>query len=207
MRRMRLDDLQIERYSRQIILPELGAEGQVRLAGARVAVAGEARNDAAGHLVAHLAAAGVGTIASPRALHAWADPGQEDVTLVELADAAAAGSFDVAVQLGETPATLPRASHVLWLADERLGELPPCAACVRSSVPPGAPVPAVLAGAHAAVLGALAATETIKRVIGAGTPLAGRVLAYDAAHATVTVETVAARPDCPVCAHRIAAEG
>jgi adenylyltransferase/sulfurtransferase len=207
MRRMRLDDLQIERYSRQIILPELGAEGQMRLLAARVAVAGEPRDDAGGHLVAYLAAAGVGTIAAPPALHAWADPGQEDVTLVDLADAAPAEPFDVAVQLGERSGAPARAQHVLWLADRRIGEMPPCPSCAASSLPPAAPVPAVLAGACAAVLGTLAATEVIKRLIGAGTPLAGRVVTYDPADAAVTVETVSARPGCPVCTRRGAAEG
>jgi hypothetical protein len=36
-----LTDAQVERYSRQIVLPEIGARGQERLLAARVAVAGE----------------------------------------------------------------------------------------------------------------------------------------------------------------------
>ena len=41
--RMRLDDEQIERYSRQLILAEVGPRGQERLGAARVAVVGDGR--------------------------------------------------------------------------------------------------------------------------------------------------------------------
>jgi molybdopterin/thiamine biosynthesis adenylyltransferase len=57
---MRLDDEQIERYSRQLILQEVGPRGQERLLAARVAVVGT--DAAAERVVAYLAAAGVGAI-------------------------------------------------------------------------------------------------------------------------------------------------
>ena len=38
---MTLTDEQIERWSRQILLPEVGGRGQLRLLAARVAIAGD----------------------------------------------------------------------------------------------------------------------------------------------------------------------
>ena len=58
---MVLTDTQIERYSRQIIVPRLGARSQERLLGARMLLAGDARDIEAP--LAYLAGAGVGTIA------------------------------------------------------------------------------------------------------------------------------------------------
>ena len=57
---MRLHDEQIERYSRQLILAEVGPRGQEKLGAARVAVVGT--DVAAERVVAYLAAAGVGTL-------------------------------------------------------------------------------------------------------------------------------------------------
>ena len=55
-----LTDAQIERYGRQIILPEVGGRGQERLLAARVAVAGA--GPAATAAVTLLGRAGVGTL-------------------------------------------------------------------------------------------------------------------------------------------------
>jgi hypothetical protein len=58
---MALSDGQIERYSRQIIVPRVGGRAQERLLGARIAVVGDSRDLAAP--LAYLAAAGAGTLA------------------------------------------------------------------------------------------------------------------------------------------------
>ncbi len=58
---MPLSDEQIERYSRQIIVPEMGARAQERLLGARMLLCGESRD--ASPVLLYLAGAGVGQIA------------------------------------------------------------------------------------------------------------------------------------------------
>jgi hypothetical protein len=55
-----LTEAQIERYSRQIVLPEVGARGQIRLLAGRVGLAGE--GTAATLAAMLLARAGVGTL-------------------------------------------------------------------------------------------------------------------------------------------------
>ncbi len=57
---MTLTDTQIERYSRQIIVPRVGGRGQERLIGARMLLAGDARDIEAP--LAYLVGAGVGAI-------------------------------------------------------------------------------------------------------------------------------------------------
>lgn len=57
---MDLDDQQLERYARHIILKEVGGAGQVKLLGAKVAVIGA--GGLGSPLLMYLAAAGVGTI-------------------------------------------------------------------------------------------------------------------------------------------------
>jgi hypothetical protein len=58
---MALTDGQIERYSRQIIVPRVGGRAQECLLAARIAIVGDSRDLAAP--LAYLAGAGVGTIA------------------------------------------------------------------------------------------------------------------------------------------------
>ncbi len=55
-----LDDQEIERYARHLVLPEVGEEGQLRLLGSRVLIVGAGGLGAP--LVQYLAAAGIGTL-------------------------------------------------------------------------------------------------------------------------------------------------
>jgi len=57
---MALTDAQIERYSRQIIVPRLGGRGQERILAARIVIAGNARDIEAP--LAYMVGAGVGAI-------------------------------------------------------------------------------------------------------------------------------------------------
>src|SRR5262245_10286199 len=95
-----LTDAQVERYSRQVILPEVGGRGQARLLGARVALAGD--GPAAGTAATLLGRAGVGTLAlidGPAALPELApdcrlvrDPGAAVDVAVDLRVGAARGA-------------------------------------------------------------------------------------------------------------------
>jgi hypothetical protein len=179
---VRLNDEQIERYSRQLILQEVGPRGQERLLASRVAVA--ATGIAAERVVAHLAAAGVGWLAADPALHGVVDAAQPDCTIVEITD----DIRDVAVAVvgpDDLPAWTTRACTVVWITDRSVGALP-----ARPTAEPAVPA-SEPAAVRAALLGTVAATEVVKTLLAIGTPLAGRAFTYDAATATVTVVDLA----------------
>ena len=197
---MTLDDEQIERYSRQVILAEVGPRGQERLGAARVAVVGD--GVAAGRVVAYLGAAGVGWIAASAALHAVTDPAQPDLTLASLLDAEAGRLDAVIINARLVPEAAddaltwaPRATSTFWIADGHAGGVPPCPTCATAAAPTTT-VLAELATLRDALLGTVVATEVVKALLAIGTPLAGRVLAYDPETATVTNVAAVARPDC-----------
>ena len=55
-------------------------------------------------------------------------------------------------------------------------------------------------GALAGVMGSMQAAEAVKLITGAGQPLDGRLLLYDALGGDVRTIRLGKRPDCPVCA-------
>src|SRR3712207_6398534 len=79
----------------------------------------------------------------------------------------------------------------------------PCYLCLYPVPPPAALSPSC--GAHGVMggppgtMGLLQATEVVKLVVGAGEPLIGRLLLYEALSATFTELKVRRDPDCPVC--------
>lgn len=79
----------------------------------------------------------------------------------------------------------------------------PCLACAFPEVPAAGLAPscaeAGVVGALPGVLGAMQALEAIKLITGAGQPLLGRLLLYDALWAEVRTISVSRRPDCAVC--------
>lgn len=77
----------------------------------------------------------------------------------------------------------------------------PCYRCLVPEVPPDAEtcVAVGVVGALAGVIGSMMALEAIKTLIGAGEPLAGRLLVYDALAAETRTVRVAGDPECPVC--------
>jgi molybdopterin/thiamine biosynthesis adenylyltransferase len=87
------------------------------------------------------------------------------------------------------------AGAALWIADGLAGALPPCPHCAADARTQPA-IPADLVALRDALLGTVVATETVKTLLAIGTPLAGRVLAYDPATATVASAAAASRPDC-----------
>lgn len=79
----------------------------------------------------------------------------------------------------------------------------PCYRCLHREAPPAGSVPdcatAGVLGVVPGVVGTLQATEVCKLLAGAGDPLAGRLLIYDGATASVEEVDLRAAPDCPVC--------
>jgi molybdopterin/thiamine biosynthesis adenylyltransferase len=183
----RLSDEQIERYSRQLILAEVGPRGQERLGAARVAVVGTGA--AAERVVAYLAAAGVGWIAADASLHAAVDPAQPDCLVVPVT-AVDAGGLDAAIIVSASWETLatdvatwsPQAATTFWIAGDRAGCLPPA----PTPGTPASAAPLELATLCDTLLGTVVATEVVKAVLEIGTLLRGQVLTYDPLTATVT---------------------
>lgn len=193
---MRLDDAQIERYSRQIVLAEIGPKGQQALAAAHVGVG--VVGPAAERVVAYLAAAGVGHLTLPAALRGLVDPAQLDVALAPWPPAPDT-RLDAVLTGGATVGAVD-ARRRFWAEGGRAGEMPPCAACAAAALGPEADVDPLLAPLRAAVLGTVVATEIVKALVGIGTGMRGSVLAYDPASATFTGTPVAPRARCAVCA-------
>ena len=79
----------------------------------------------------------------------------------------------------------------------------PCYACLFPQAPAPGLAPtcaeAGVIGPLPGVLGSMMAVETLKLITGAGDPLRGRLLIYDALYADTRVMTAARRPDCTVC--------
>lgn len=79
----------------------------------------------------------------------------------------------------------------------------PCYQCVFPEAPAPGLVPACaeagVLGALAGVMGAMQAAEAVKLITGAGEPLDGRLMIYDALGATARTFRMDKRADCPVC--------
>jgi molybdopterin/thiamine biosynthesis adenylyltransferase len=77
----------------------------------------------------------------------------------------------------------------------------PCYRCLVPEIPPDAEtcVTVGVVGALSGVIGSMMALEAIKLIVGAGEPLTGRLLIYDALAAETRTVKVGADPECPVC--------
>jgi molybdopterin/thiamine biosynthesis adenylyltransferase len=77
----------------------------------------------------------------------------------------------------------------------------PCYRCLVPDVPPDAETCSAVGviGALAGVIGSMMALEAIKVITGAGEPLAGRLLIYDALGAQTRTVKIGPDPECPVC--------
>jgi sulfur-carrier protein adenylyltransferase/sulfurtransferase len=82
----------------------------------------------------------------------------------------------------------------------------PCYRCLYPEPPPAGLAPACelagVLGAVPGVIGLVQATEVVKWVTGAGTPLVGRLLLYDALGPEFRVVRVRKDPRCPACGSR-----
>jgi adenylyltransferase/sulfurtransferase len=79
----------------------------------------------------------------------------------------------------------------------------PCYRCLHPEPPPDGLIPSCaeggVLGVVPGVIGALQATEAVKLITGAGEPLIGRMLLYDALRMRARAITLPRDPDCPVC--------
>jgi molybdopterin/thiamine biosynthesis adenylyltransferase len=211
-----LSDTQIERYSRQILLPQVGGRGQIALLSATVTVYGSQALATTAAL--YLAAAGVGhlrvspptaaaiagvnpdcEVASPAAVSA-ADtvPGAAAV-LCAGAGAATCAVIDAACLAAGIPLIIGEATGTVgWLSVRNA----PDAACATCLAPPRADTgdgDAPLGGVAAALIGTLLATEAVKIVLGLQPSYVGHRVTFDVLAGDVRDEPVTQDPRCPVC--------
>ncbi|HEY5105680.1 MAG TPA: molybdopterin-synthase adenylyltransferase MoeB [Caulobacteraceae bacterium] len=80
----------------------------------------------------------------------------------------------------------------------------PCYRCLVPQAPPDEETCAAVGvvGALAGVVGAMMALEAVKVITGAGEPLNGRLLIYNALSAETRTVRIGADPDCAVCGRR-----
>lgn len=79
----------------------------------------------------------------------------------------------------------------------------PCYQCIFPEAPDASLAPscaeAGVLGPLTGVIGSMMAVETVKAITGAGEPLFGRMLIYDALYADTRIITLERRADCPIC--------
>jgi molybdopterin/thiamine biosynthesis adenylyltransferase len=220
-----LNDQQIERYSRQIILPQLGGLGQETLLAAAVAIIG--RDDLSTVAAAYLAGAGVGRLAlsaaAPLAVVDGLNPDCRTSALPTLLTRAVADEVagcDAVVVCGAASGTwqtlnaacIAQHTPLLWgetagshglvavLANHRPGS--PCYSCLRAQAAQllsGGDAGDGLADATAAFVGTVLATEAIKVLIGVDAGPAGLLLKYHAGAGGVDDLAFSRDPRCPTC--------
>ena len=222
-----LSEPQIERYSRQIIVSQVGGRGQQALLSATVAIVG--CGDLSSAAAVYLAAAGVGrlTVSEPSPLaelervnpDCRVSPLSSPLTRtaaeemvrncnVVLASGAAhevCAVLNAACLTQHTPLLWGDTTGSLGVVTVIAGDHPgsPCYTCVHTQLlRPLAAGNAIdpLAAATAAFIGTLQATEAIKLLLGLGPIATGRLLTYDAVAATFDEVAVARDPHCATCA-------
>jgi sulfur-carrier protein adenylyltransferase/sulfurtransferase len=241
---------QRERYSRHLLIPEIGLEGQLKLLDARVLLLGAGGLGSPAAL--YLAAAGVGTLGivdndvvdlsnlQRQVAHSNDRIGVPKVDSAEIA----INEINPEVKVEKHGVRLD-ASNILEIIDgydvivDGLDNFPtryllndasvrkqipvvsasilgfegqlsvfhpyegPCYRCLYPTPPPAELAPscgaAGVLGVLPGVMGLLQSVEVIKLITGAGEPLAGRLLLYDALGTTFTELKVRRDPDCPIC--------
>src|SRR4051794_19117131 len=245
-----LSSEQRERYSRHLLIPEIGLEGQTKLLESKVLLLGAGGLGSPTAL--YLAAAGVGTLGvvdndvvdlsnlQRQVAHSNDRIGMPKVDSAEIAikeinpevkvvkyqerlDASnimeILPGYDVVVdgldnfptryllndasvrlQIPVVSASILGWDGQIWVFKPYEG---PCSRCLYPTPPPAELAPSCGAngvlGALPGVMGMFQTVETVKLIIGAGEPLIGRLMLYDALHETTTELKVRRDPNCPVC--------
>jgi sulfur-carrier protein adenylyltransferase/sulfurtransferase len=241
---------EIKRYSRHLIMPEVGVEGQRKLKAAKVLCIGAGGLGSPAAM--YLAAAGVGTIGivdfdvvdfsnlQRQIIHGTPDVGRPKLQSakdrlgalnpnvhIETYDEALSSAnalrlfepYDVILDGTDNFPTryLVNDACVLSGKPNAYGSIfrfegqasvfatkeGPCYRCLYPEPPPPGLVPSCAEGGVFGVLpgiiGVIQATETIKLVLGAGEPLIGRFLIYDALRMRFRELKLRKDNDCPVC--------
>ena len=245
-----LSNDEILRYSRHLILPEVGMEGQQKLKAAKVLLVGAGGLGAP--LGLYLAAAGVGKIGlvdfdvvdftnlQRQVIHFTSDVGRKK--LDSAADKMQAINPFLKVVKHETALSSENALEILkdydmvidgtdnfptrYLVNDACVLLNkpnvygsifrfegqatvfaypggPCYRCLYPEPPPPGLVPSCAEGGVLGILpgtvGLIQATEAVKLILGAGEPLVGRLLLYDALGMRFRELKLRKNPECPVC--------
>ncbi len=246
----KLSHEEILRYSRHLILPDVGLEGQKKLKAARVLLVGAGGLGSPAAL--YLAAAGVGTLGlvdfdvvdktnlQRQILHGTSTVGrpklesaaarirdlnpnvrvepfetrltsQNALDIIREFDVVADGTDnfptrylvnDACVLLGK-PNVYGSIFRFEGQASVFYAKQGPCYRCLYSEPPPPGLVPSCaeggVLGVFPGIIGSIQAMETIKLILGAGEPLIGRLLLFDALKLQFRELKLAKDPDCPVC--------
>ena len=134
------------------------------------------------------------------------DAGTSD-QLVEGVDIVLDGTDDFGVRFCVNAACVKHGKPLIsgaigrWTGQVGIFGAQPCYRCLVPEIPPDAETCSAVGvvGALAGVVGSLMAVEAVKLITGAGEPLTGRLLIYDALAGETRTVRVAADPDCPVC--------
>ncbi|MFH1788319.1 MAG: molybdopterin-synthase adenylyltransferase MoeB [Candidatus Altiarchaeota archaeon] len=241
---------QIKRYSRHIILPEVGGKGQKRIREGKVLVIGAGGLGAPA--IIYLAAAGVGKLGiadmdkvevsnlQRQIIHTVEDIGQfktssakdkinalnPDVEVVEYRNRITSENildiiedFDVIVDGCDNFPTRYLVNDASVMKNKVLAHgsilrfegqattiVPgqgPCYRCLFSEPPPPGMVPscheAGVLGVLPGIIGVIQATEALKKLLGKGELLSGRLLLYNALNMEFKEVRIPKDPDCPVC--------
>jgi sulfur-carrier protein adenylyltransferase/sulfurtransferase len=241
---------QRERYSRHLLIPEIGVEGQLKLLDSKVLLLGAGGLGSPAAL--YLAAAGVGTLGivdndvvdlsnlQRQVAHSNDRIGVPKVDSAEIAikeinpdvkvekhgvrlgadnimeiidgyDVVLDGldNFPTRYLLNDASVRkqIPVVSASILGFEGQLAVFAPyegpCYRCLYPTPPPAELAPscgaAGVLGVLPGVMGLLQSVEVIKLVTGAGEPLIGRLLLYDALSTTFTDLKVRRDPDCPIC--------
>jgi sulfur-carrier protein adenylyltransferase/sulfurtransferase len=238
------------RYSRHLILPEVGPEGQRRLKAARVLLVGAGGLGSPAAL--YLAAAGVGTLGivdfdvvdatnlQRQVIHGTPDVGRPKLDSAR--DRIAAINPHVAVEPHPVRLTSENAREIVrrydvvldgtdnfptrylvndacvlegkpnvygsilrWEGQASVFCAPggPCYRCLFAEPPPPGLVPscaeAGVLGVLPGIVGCIQALEAVKLVLGAGDPLVGRLLLFDALRLSFREMRLRRDPACPAC--------
>lgn len=241
---------EIRRYSRHLLLPEVGLEGQRTLKASSVLCIGA--GGLGSPVSMYLAAAGVGTLAlvdddvvdlsnlQRQVVHATSAVGEPKVrsaarclaglnpdvkVIAHHARLTRENAFDLlagcdlvvdctdnfatrylvndACVLAGRPYVYGSVFRFEGQASVLAASGGPCYRCLFPEPPPAGLVPSCAEGGVLGVLpgiiGSIQANEAIKLLLGAGTPLVGRLLIFDALDLHFREVRLPRDPDCPVC--------